>query len=416
MDRTVLVQKHRLTTRAAARIALLTFGLLCLGGTWAAFRVWARGQSEATAGRRAGLDRRISELNFDGDFVESGIEKLRGASGARIGLTAHLRISDRFGPFQVPLHAHLRDVKLSTALSLLTDEPCTDPTGLAYFARADGVIQLCDRSAVQRVMKMYDVHDLLPSLAAPAWSGPPLATGADNLLSILSRLLDTNTPSTSSRWIWDGRLVVCSTADEQARIAAALEVLRHPSRNDPSTSALLDKLDQSVGPFRVEDVTVAEALDRLGDEAHVNLVVDWLRFSVDYTGAVNAYKRIAVTLSPMPLRAAIGQLFDATGAKPYLVYAADDNVLIVSQDKPLPARFQTVAAYDVRDLVATYSMEEIAQLMQGQIDSQTWRDNGGSVGQLFPCKEGLIAITTADIQQKASRLLSQLRHGHYPVP
>lgn len=319
-------------------------GLICLliagGGIELLHRRTKEHSAEAIE-RRAGLDSRIAKLDWENLSSQAAAEKLGHVSGTHIEIVGPCLEYVPYLPNhpRVTIHAHLHDVKLSTALDILCS---AIPTGTAaeetYEVQPDGTIALLPDSSIKRINRIYDVHDLLDD--PNAWPRP---------YQPLEKLLLWNInaqPATTLRIA--GKWVVFATRHEHAQINSVLRALRSPSADLEASDQTAEALGHMVGPIRVHQEPVAKVIDALAEQAGVNLVVNWTSLA--------SVSRIADPNSPtsadferLPLRAALNQLLERPA-----VFAASDNVLLATYQMRAIA-FRETRAYELADLICLFA-------------------------------------------------------------
>lgn len=235
--------------------------------------------------------------------------------------------------------------------------------------------------------------------------------------------------------ISSGRLIVYATAEMQAEVARTLKAFRVPISGPDQISDIVSKLDVQIGPLAIHGQPLAGAIDRLGKEARVNLVVEWAgtvgAHVPDAPARIDFHQAASPELGPMPLRAAIPRLFRIPERSTFR-YAADDSVLLAMQE--VPPQFRLARAYDVRDLVSHWvsyeqSHEDLANghppgkaadysdratdnlkyLVEHVVTAEAWYDIGGSAGDMIAGNGTLFVVADADQQRQVGRVLSRLR-------
>lgn len=322
----------------------LIVGLICLllaGAGIELLHRWKQDHSTEAIERRAGLDLRIAKLDWDDLSPQGAADQLGRITGVHLEITGPCL---EYIPYirdhrRVTIHAHLHDVKLSTALDILCSAM---PTGTTveetYEVQPNESISLLPDSLAKRVNHIYDVHDLLDDPAAWPHKYQPL----EKLL-----LWNTNerTPTTvriAGRWGFFG------TRREHAQIDAALNAFRSPSADLNASDLTAEALGHMVGPLHIEQVPVGKVIDTLAEQAGINVAVDWT--SVAYASRMaDPESLVSVDFERLPLRAALNQLLERP-----MVYGASDNVLLVTSGLP-PISFREARAYELNDLIGVFA-------------------------------------------------------------
>ena len=325
---------------------VLCLCLVAIGVARQRLRRWRNARSADAIERRAGLDRRVAELNWDGVSLETAVDQLRKLAGARIEMSKEVKgtATDYHLPLTLPMHARLRNVKLSTALGLLADAASARDLDLVHAARPDGTVLLLDRSSAERIVGTYDVRDM----------------ASDALGSVLTRSVEPeawaffpNSGAPQLRKVSD-RMVVIATRPEHACVAAALRALRERAAEVDSGHAIIEAINKDVGPIHVRDTPLALVIDLAGDQAGVNVVVNWSAFD-KRQNAADRGRWVTADLGRMPLRALLEYLFLGSGDPVRLTYAMDDNVIVVGSNSKLPIRLREARAYDLAPLLAAFA-------------------------------------------------------------
>lgn len=258
-----------------------------------------------------------------------------------------------------------------------------------------------------------------------------------------------NGGSVGASAICSDRLVVAQTPQGHAAVAAALALLRSDGtqwRNDtPTSQPAADHADLNslIAELDLDHTTLEAAIEQLRETTHANIIVRW-----------NALDRVGVHRNaPIKLK-----LWDTTLGK-----ALDVLVALSSPDEPAgkavrdgivivaPASDLTCARiYDVRDVVdealeyyrqkalkyppstapsaAVYNqlfpagsptsgrsledvLEAITSAIENYVDTDSWKDNGGSVGAIREFAGRLIITQTPENHRKVAAFLRMLRDG-----
>jgi hypothetical protein len=320
---------------------MLLLCLMAIAGMVALRHHWQSAHSAAAIDHRARLDTRIPQLDWDDVSLPSAVDQLRRATGARIQISAEISSSVPGPKGAVPLrfHARLHNARLATVLDILTDAACTGTYGrTTYDVRPDGTLVLLPDSSAARIVRVYDMGDLLADSSAL----PP----AQNPLALAIRTATNQVPlatlKSRAQWMFVG------TRQEQQGIAVALDALRCPPEKLDQSDKTADSLGRVVGPVHVHAVPLAALIDTLAARAGVNLVVDWPSLP-QYLTMADPNRPVTVDFERLPLRVAINQLLNDR-----MVFSASDNVLFATPQAP-PISFRQVRAYDLSDLIALFA-------------------------------------------------------------
>jgi hypothetical protein len=193
-------------------------------------------------------------------------------------------------------------------------------------------------------------------------------------------------------------------------------------------------LDRKIARLDLTGVTVLEALDRLRDEAGVNIVVGWPTSHPSYGKPVELHLRDAT------LRAALRALIEPLGDR--LHFTSIDGVIVVNAHMEYPWAGVT-RLHDARDLIEAFiarprwtgggtgrshrggdpgewsrdrAVETLFDVIQQRVDPASWRDAGGSVGAMAEWNGILVITHTPQRQQEIAQLLEALRRGPQTRP
>lgn len=141
--------------RRVFRILILFLAIAGLVGGWAALRANRRTLSYDALADRAGLNRRIRDLRWDGPTLQSATDDLQRLAGIRIKFGPALAslTTDDWLARPLSLHADLHDVSVRTALGLVTRAASAASNyspDLTMDPRDDGAVWLLDDSEVPR--------------------------------------------------------------------------------------------------------------------------------------------------------------------------------------------------------------------------------------------------------------------------
>lgn len=186
-------------------------------------------------------------------------------------------------------------------------------------------------------------------------------------------------------------------------------------------------------------VPLEEALDRLAGQARMNIVVAWTELEA---AGVHKSTPIKLRLWDVQPTTALSVLLRVASGDVRLNWRRDEQtgVLLISTTEALENDGAVPRVYDVRDLIerdAAYLLSHrpprtaamppnyfgsqvverdgFAEAEQGlieiveQVESDTWRDNGGKIGQAHGLAGWLVISTTPAIHRKIEALLNLIR-------
>ena len=119
-------------------------------------------------------------------------------------------------------------------------------------------------------------------------------------------------------------------------------------------------LQSRLDDFQCNDVSLNQALDMLRDRTHANIIVQW----------------------------------------PVLLEAGIARTARVRREKP-PTSRQELA-------------QSVCDLLERAVDTDSWKDNGGSAGSVFELRDLIVVFQTPDNQRKVAEFLRELQTGRGP--
>ncbi|HEV7302359.1 MAG TPA: hypothetical protein VGN72_23675 [Tepidisphaeraceae bacterium] len=199
-------------------------------------------------------------------------------------------------------------------------------------------------------------------------------------------------------------------------------------------SELAARLETPVADvLRFDQTPLDEVMESLRTQTGVNLFVNWRALEA---AGVKRTTPITARLRNVPLAKALNVLLqDAGGSSVRLMYVADDNVITVSSRDDLETLNVVARAYDVRDLIISIPdypaprdtpsgvaedavaatptkqqlIEQLVTLLQANIAPETWKVNGGTVGEIREINGTLVVTTAPAHQERVAALLEKLR-------
>jgi beta-lactamase regulating signal transducer with metallopeptidase domain len=273
-----------------------------------------------------------------------------------------------------------------------------------------------------------------PGASAPAAA----ATGGDGKARAEGALI--GGPADPPAWQPQGNPVANAVPD--APIAGPVA---DPFLHDltPEERAMQAVLERTVPEVTFDAVGLDDVLTFFRDLTGANLVVDWKALEAAH---VAKDAPVSVRVRNVKLAQALRLVLDQAGGKDAaLEFEVDGAVLKVTTREELAKNVMT-RVYDIRDLLVhipdfedtpqlgvskplkdpgepeakaekaadpdkarAEAVSHITTLVKETVDPDSWRDNGGSVGQLRELQGQLIVTQTRDNQRQLVRLLTQLR-------
>ena len=403
------------------------------------------------------LDLRIVDFAIDGQPLQSSVASLGRSIQVRIDVDPRdLKAWDDNPPAP---DARLHDIKLAGALEVLFSGQAVQ------FWSESGVVKVAASEHVPRVLRVYPVGDILRSMTYAA--GRPrntiLGSGAcdADLVVPTDTLLFEYTVWPDS-WNNDGgsrgairslgcRLIVCETPEGQSSVQRFLDAFRSTaatawmqSGNKQPSSDRVD-LDMPISELQLEDGTFKEAIDKIGKQTHANIAVDWHELS---RWGIGANTRVRLHLWDTTLNRALSVLLSAAGGRDVgVAYTALGVVLVGSGDRGDDPAVE-IRLYDIRDLIedelayekahgsgpwsgrtrtvpsntllpstqrtevsAEDAIDNITYVIEATAATESWKENGGSIGSMREFGGRLIVTQTAENHRAVAAVLRALRAG-----
>lgn len=269
------------------------------------------------------------------------------------------------------------------------------------------------------------------------------------------------------REMFDRQLAEVLVDSEEKRIPYN-EILRYPE-NWPELSEVRQRsveaergaseedqvvagaLERKLPPINLNNVAFADVVDFLRDVSQTNIFVNWRALEA---AGIARDTQVSARLQDVKFAKVLEVILNEVGGGTVrLNYTIDEGVISISTEEDLSQNVVT-RVYDVRDLIINIPdfteapefnlqsasqatagagggssnlfggggggaddegptrqelVDEIIQLIQDTIASDSWKDNGGSVGSVRELQGQLIVTQTPENQRQLVRLLEQLR-------
>jgi beta-lactamase regulating signal transducer with metallopeptidase domain len=258
------------------------------------------------------------------------------------------------------------------------------------------------------------------------------------------RMIARFNPRSSGGWLLGLCLVVmlgCTTLtdavsadDKKAPPGGAVPAAFAPAAQaDPggadagaATEAELQAALQRVVPeLRFEGVTFGDVVQFIRDICKVNIVVESKMLEA---AGIDRSAPVTMNLRRITLEQALEHLLkDIGGGTVLLDYMIDKGAIVISTEEALAGRVKTVF-YNVQHLMVgpdgkplageqlAAKMKSLTKIIQDFVASDTWRDNGGSVGGIAEFNGKLIITHTPKHHQQIAWLLDKLGENPTTVP
>jgi hypothetical protein len=193
-------------------------------------------------------------------------------------------------------------------------------------------------------------------------------------------------------------------------------------------------LDRIVPQIRFDKTPLDKAVETLREMTHLNYDVRW---KVLEAAGIDNETAITLKLNDVPLRQVLDYLCEeVAGAVVKFRARADRGVIVISTDEDL-SKDTELRVYDVRDLLIAdaqfmnwptsapavsssapvppsanpyqESIDRLKQVLIDNVATDSWRDSGGTVGNIQDFDGLFIITTTPEYQQQIADLLEKIR-------
>jgi hypothetical protein len=127
--------------------------------------------------------------------------------------------------------------------------------------------------------------------------------------------------------------------------------LAHSQATAPATQPAAGEpempLDQMIPELQCDSMPLGAVIDKLNDETHANLIVDWP--SLEAAG-VSKQNLIRLHLWKVPLRTALSVVLQVASSTAPIEFRDSEGVVTISTTGRFPGRL-TTRVYDIRDLI-----------------------------------------------------------------
>jgi hypothetical protein len=198
-------------------------------------------------------------------------------------------------------------------------------------------------------------------------------------------------------------------------------------------------LDRIVPQIRFDKTPLDKAVETLREMTHLNYDVRW---KVLEAAGIDNKTPVTLKLNDVPLRQVLDYLCEeVAGAVVKFRARADRGVIVISTDEDL-SKDTGLRVYDVRDLLIAdtqfmnpapsqpqsttapsgaaaaamppndpyqQSIDRLRQVLIDNVATDTWRENGGTIGNVIDFDGLFIITTTPEYQQQIGDLLEKIR-------
>lgn len=363
----------------------------------------------------------------------------------------------------------LKDVTLDTALRMSCLPWCWAVGEPVQLWTSGTTVHLSPASQAPRTVRCYRVNRILadvqtyldraaeddgyyPMLRGTVGSrvftgqmAPPTSASQELAGAMTALVRDTdwvdNGGNLGAMWIDSGQLWVCQTQEGHAAVRVFLAMLQG-SDHPPTDPVLVENhadLHQIIPELKLESTTLEHAIDMLRDTTDSNIVVYWNdleKLGIKRDAPINVHLWHVSLDRALDIALILGGADDASTLR-----AVQDGIIVVAS----PERLRTgglvaIRMYDVRDLIdmiriepevataatrpvnrdaikprtvstSEEAAEELIRLIEDTVDTDTWKDNGGSIGMIRELAGRLIITQTPANHRKIVNLLRTLRSG-----
>jgi beta-lactamase regulating signal transducer with metallopeptidase domain len=262
---------------------------------------------------------------------------------------------------------------------------------------------------------------------------PPQAVGILEPTHVMQRrmrmIAQFNPDRASRRWIWLAMpllLIALTALTDAVKGQSPAPASRSASATQPApdVGALTEQdakaaLAKVLPQVRLNAVSLSDAMDYMRSAMQVNLVVQWRALE---SAGIDRSTPVTVELRNIPAGNVLRHILqDVGGSSVRLGMMIDGGTLIVSTEEDVSMHVKTVL-YDVSDLIVApdgklFSTDEarekkvsdLVRLIQDSISSETWKDNGGTIGYIREFNNKLVIVQSTENHRQIALLLARLR-------
>lgn len=239
-------------------------------------------------------------------------------------------------------------------------------------------------------------------------------------------------PHKSLAWLWTAALMTllgCVALTDSAhgqfkatgtpgnsdgRAAKAPEPVIDASQTDAD---ILEKIQKRLPDANFKDMPLCDVIDSLAAASGANMTVRW---GVLESAGLDRKAPVSFKARNVTVEQALDHvLSDAGGGNVALGFDIDKGTLLVSTNEDL-GRLSSIAFYDIGDLLRrpvppttqpseSEQVDSIIKVIEDLINSDAWKDNGGTVGSIREFNHKLIVQATPKMQREIQVLLDKLR-------
>jgi hypothetical protein len=384
------------------------------------------------------LRRRISELRFSQTPLESALASLQ--ADAHFGAIIRWDQLEAAGISSAsPVTLDVSGLPLEKALDLLCET-----MGITYNFHNEIVeITLPDQAGRIVESRVFNAHEFIDVMTGFAGSHVPRGNqlNRQEALHYFRDLVEStiepdswkdNGGSVASLGVIGACLVVKNTArvnesisSFMAEVQAASQPATQPT---PAVSKTIDPLTTKLGDMVFDSTPLECAIDMLAERSGTKILVDWK--ALEGVG-IERDTPITARVYDTSLRRGLAVVLDLAGINDAaLACRADETGIVHVSSAEMIGRNGVIHVYNIRDLIERYvsyrhvdgrprpadqetaqqdAIDSITKMIEDTIDTDSWRDNGGSIGSLREFAGLLIVSNTTEAHQKIKAFLERLR-------
>lgn len=178
-------------------------------------------------------------------------------------------------------------------------------------------------------------------------------------------------------------------------------------------------LDVTLADVQFRSVPLERAIDELRDLTHANIVVEWKQLEA---AGVEPTAPVRVRLWDVTLDKALRIVLDDVDQN--LGFQEQGGIITISTRERLASK-TVIQVYDIRPLIEALAgrvapnetithaeiIDSVTKLVENLIDTDSWKDNGGSVGSIYEVPGLLVVQQTPSVQRRVQGLLEDLESG-----
>ena len=199
-------------------------------------------------------------------------------------------------------------------------------------------------------------------------------------------------------------------------------IAHHRAARAAASSQRAQLLARPVKDLNLANASLGEAIDLLRRRSGLRIDVDWDSLEIS---SINQDRRVDLYLSDTTLGAALRSILHQLGGPDSDYFFAIERGRVVMASPQNPAR--TAKIYDTGGIMRAVDKgvgasehsgfppadsaspsDTILRLVEDVVETDSWRDNGGSIGDARTCGNRLLVVQTPELQARIGSLLAQL--------